>query len=1468
MGLLRSVLPLSGIFGPRPRRIKILRGRAHIEFRDVPDDRREQFREAIVASAARLTRIRWTEVNPHTRRVVIAFEEDAYRQDDLVWVVEEAERIVGAGALAFGEGASDHPSDDEPLHRLTREIAATVTGLGIGAALRMSPIPPSTIALNVSAGLSLLGAVPRLRRFLDDRIGAKPAEHLVNVLSPVAMGLSQRTLSSFVDLVHRGSLYGEARSRQRVWDEREADLCAGPVGAALRPVEEPAEKRPLPEGPIERYQESAWLVSLSAFAVSLAASRSPTKAAASLLVGLPKSTNLGRDVFAAQFAQALADRNVLVLDSTVLRRLDRVDCVVLEGSLVARDAFRLGEVATMPTIDSATARGTARSLFNPEDPLEIRRRASWSVGPLDRLGLPIPVEIREPLATMRKRGALVVGLGSAGALVAIAEVLIGAYVGAEELIRVAQTGGMRVLVSSDDRTGWTDRGIDGVLPAGGDLAPAIRRLQREGRVVCLIAAGASPALSVADCGVGLSRTHEAPPWGADLICRDDLSDARLVLEACLEARKVSRQSVGLGLASASLGAFVSSGGFVNNARRVMRVVNAASLLSMANGARVAYGLARRPLPAPRDPTPWHALDTEAAMERLHATRDGLSEADLAARARPEPKPPAAALQLLSAMADEVINPLSPLLAAGAGLSAVAGSIDDALMVGGVVLLDAVLGGVQRFTTERQIERLARGETPRAVVRRGGVWDIAPASKLVRGDVILLEAGDVVPADCRVLEAVSLEVDASSFTGESLPVEKAAAPSFAANLADRSSMLYEGTAIAAGRATALVVAVGEDTEARRGAASAGGPPVESGVEARLSRLMSLTAPVAGAAGLGLLAIGLLRGRKLDEVVGTAVSMAVAAVPEGLPLLSTAAQLASSKRLAKKGALVRNPRCIEALGRVQAICFDKTGTVTEGRLVLHSISDGETEQSVASLSGELRDVLAVALRATRPPLPDHAAETTDDALVGGATRVAVGLPPSFRRISELSFEARRRYHATVGTSDHGSSLSVKGAPEILLSRCTTRNVRGEIVPLDDGTRTRLLTEGERLARGGLRVLAVAERTLDSVPGDDGAVEERLVEGLTFRGFVAFRDPVRKGAGVVVEKLRRAGVAVLMVTGDHPATAESIAEEIGLSGRGAIMTGAELDRLSDDELASRLGTFAIVARATPSHKVRVVRALQGQGKAVAMAGDGANDAPAIRLADVGIALGEKSTAAARAAADIVLRDERLETILESVIEGRAMWSSVRDAVSILIGGNLGEIGFTMGAGLVDGRPPLNARQLLLVNLLTDVAPAMAVALRPPARKSLEALAAEGPDTSLGTILYRDIGFRAVVTAAGAGGAWITARLTGSQKRARTVGMIALVGTQLGQTLASGEATLPVLLTCAGSAAALAIVVQTPGVSQFFGCTPLGPIGWGIATTSSAIATGASMLIPRVLPVSWRNRPPTEEAKPLEKNAEPLPA
>jgi cation-transporting ATPase I len=377
---------------------------------------------------------------------------------------------------------------------------------------------------------------------------------------------------------------------------------------------------------------------------------------------------------------------------------------------------------------------------------------------------------------------------------------------------------------------------------------------------------------------------------------------------------------------------------------------------------------------------------------------------------------------------------------------------------------------------------------------------------------------------------------------------------------------------------------------------------------------------------------------------------------------------------------------------------------------------------------------------------------------------------------------------------------------------------------------------LASRGYRVLAVAE---GPVPESYQLTDENLGD-LRFVGFVALADRVRPAAAEAVSKLRGAGVRVVMITGDHPQTAESVAHELGVLNGGQVLSGADIDRMGDDELTEVLPRVTVFARTAPAQKVRVVRLLRKAGQVVAVTGDGANDAPAIRAAHVGIALGSRATPAARDAADVVVTDDRIETVVSAVVEGRILWASVRDALAVLLGGNLGEVGFTVGAGILGGTG-FTPRQLLLVNMLTDVVPALALAARPPAGSTPEALLAEGPEASLGPALSRDIRVRAITTGGATGAAWLLARFTGTPARASTVALVSMVSAQLGQTLIAGRFDPTVSAACLASLALLGVAVQTPGLSHLMGSRPLGPAGWTIALSAAAASAGTAWWIER---------------------------
>lgn len=997
-----------------------------------------------------------------------------------------------------------------------------------------------------------------------------------------------------------------------------------------------------------------------------------------------------------------------------------------------------------------------------------------------------------------------------------------------------------IVTSHPDKVAWA-RPHEVVAPDR--FVSAVRRLQGEGHVVLSASGDARDALLAADLGVGLVQEGRPAPWGADLMVPHGIPDLCAVLMATRAARRTAAQSVEIAQAGLVAGWTLSMMGL--NKQTTYRTLMAASMTrmaAMANGVRLAYTIERIAPQAFMEAVPWHTMSATEVMRRLETSPRGLPEL-IAHRRRPTPTGTLRATsRLQSLMLDELINPLTPVLAAGAGLSTLMGEGLDGAMITAVMALNALVGAGQRF----QIEAMLDGYTPEGVrpvrVRRPtGPLFLRPED-LAPGDIIELGSGEVVPADCRIAEDHGLEVDESSMTGESLPVRKNALPTQAAAVAERTNMLYSGTIIAAGTTVAIVTAVGDDTEVRRATLAAGDPPTQ-GVEARLESLTEMTGPAALVSGLLVMASGMLQRRDPVEYVNAAVSLAVAAVPEGLPMLATAAQLAAAHRLGQRGAIVRNPRSVEALGRVDVLCADKTGTLTQGRIKLRFVHDGERRAAVDALDASHRTVVAVALRASDPPGPDAKfSHMTDQAIYEGATER--GLSPDatsgssdeadadvWERLDDLPFEPGRGYHATKGRIGRRCLLSVKGSPESVIAACTAVQREGKQSPLDDDERAALMQIAESMAARGLRLLAVAERAIRA----NARLQERHVQKLVFKGFLGLADAIRPTSKDAVASLQQAGVRVLMVTGDHPSTAAAIADELGL-GQGkaqTVLTGTQLRSLDDAALAERLNEVTVIARATPRQKVRIVKALQSAGHTVGMTGDGANDAPAIRLADVGIALGARSTPAARYAADMVVTDGHIETIVHAALEGRAMWASVREAVALLVGGNLGEIGFTLVGGLAGGRAPLNTRQLLLVNLLTDTLPAIAIALRPVPGLTPEQLASEGPEASLGNILSRDIRARAAITTSTTSAAWVAARFTGTRARANTVGMLTLVGSQLGQMLAIGRSGRFVKLSALGSAAFLLGITQTPVLSHFFGCRPLGPLGLtqvGVASSAAA--------------------------------------
>ncbi|MEU3983824.1 cation-translocating P-type ATPase [Streptomyces sp. NPDC026672] len=1452
-GLLRAVVARAvGVpRGEGRARVRFFGRRAHIAVRGLhpgglPESSAEKLAEEVERRLAALPSVDWAVVNTVLGHAVVGtgseYEGEAV-EDALTAVVEAVEEAHGVV-----HPLPEHPASGGTTRRSASAVAMHVAAAPVAALAgltRHAPVPAGIAAL-----VPIVDTHPRLRHLVEQAVGAETAGVLLSSITALGQAGSGGLVGTGVDALRHVLRAREAAAETAAWTAAEPRLTGNPEAGAHRTAP-PATAReaPLKPGPVERYADRALGVATASFAGSLLVTRRPGRAVGAALAAVPKAPLLAREGFACVFGRGMARRGVVVAAPEALRRLDRISTVLLDTDVLATGVHRPADlIALDEDVPAGELAATAHRLFDGLSPERVQREGAWALGPVDQLSLRGRTGERAQERLRREGAGLVLGLAHDRRLLAVISVLPEMHEAASAFVSAAHAAGLRVVaagahsadvsVREADAVAEADEGNEGNAGEAHRLYESVRTLQRDGDGVLVISHDRR-ALLAADVGVGFADARERPPWGADLYLDGDPASAVTIVDACRAARETAHVGVRLAQAAAVVGATaVLAGRARRPAARGVTAFNTAAALGTLAGAWVAVRLLRRPPPLPTPRHPWHAMDPATALARTRSGDGGLTSEE--ARTRASTTGDAApGASLGRAYLSEMANPLTPVLGAGAAMSASVGALLDAVVIVAVTALSGLFGGFQRYRTDRAVGRLRRESAVTAHVVRDGQETVAPAEELAVGDVVNLNPGDVVPADARLLEDHHMEVDESALTGESLPVAKSVAPVLAADLGDRTSMVYEGTTVAAGRGRAVVVATGAATEAGRAAAGGRGTAPAAGVERRLARITRTTLPVALGSAAGVVGAGLLRGRPARATVGAGVGLAVASVPEGLPFLVSAAQLASARRLSARGALLRHPRTIEAAGRTDVLCFDKTGTLTHGRISLVAVAADGRSRRLEQLEDEQRAVLAAALRAT--PRPHNGGElehATDGAVTDGAGDARVTRTtgaPGWRRTSSLPFEANRVFHATRGRCGRHRILSVKGAPEEVVERCATRGGRH----LDSEGRNAVLAAGEELAAAGHRVLAVAE--LRDAPG--GRLTDETVDGLDFRGFLAFADRVRGTARDAVRRLADADVHIVMITGDHPGTAESMARELGVLDGRRVVTGAELDDLDDHALDELLPDVGVVARGTPVHKVRVVRAFQRLGRTVAMTGDGANDAPAIRLADIGIAFGRRATPAARAAADLVVTDDRLETVLAALVEGRAMWASVRETLAILVGGNLGKIAFTLLGAAATGSSPLTARQLLLVNLFTDLAPAMAVALRPPRREAAERMLREGPEVSLGTALSEEMVCRAAATALGATAGWLAARFTGRATRARTVALVALVGAQLGQTLLVGGRSGSIAVSSLGSLAALAAVVQTPVLSQFFGCAPLGPVAWGIALSAAAGATVTSPFLPPLI-------------------------
>jgi Ca2+-transporting ATPase len=754
---------------------------------------------------------------------------------------------------------------------------------------------------------------------------------------------------------------------------------------------------------------------------------------------------------------------------------------------------------------------------------------------------------------------------------------------------------------------------------------------------------------------------------------------------------------------------------------------------------------------------WYQLETSAVARALGADpSDGLANIEAQRRlAKYGPNellaaPPISPWHVLF---EQFKNIFILILLTATVLSAFVGDRVEAVVIIIILLFAVVLGFVQEYRAERAIEALRKMAAPSTTVMRDGNEEKVPARELVPGDIVLLHAGDKVAADMRLIETVNLQTDEAALTGESLPVEKDSGPLAAEKIAvaDRLNMAYAGTVVTYGRGRAVVVATGATTEFGKIAQMlAAVEATPTPLQVNLDKLGKVLARVAMVIVSFIVVLGLVHGRPFVEMLIFGVALAVAAVPEALPAVVTISLAIGVQRLVKRNALVRRLTAVEALGSTTIICSDKTGTLTKDEMTARRLFvknqtleiSGVGYEPVGGVSpasnGEaLHQLLsAAALASDAHIVQDETTgqwevrgDPTEGALVTAAQKVGLKkaeLDDLFPRIHEIPFTSETKRMTTLHQTPTGVVAYSKGAPEVILPSCT----------LAASDREMILASARQMAGDALRVLAVAMKPRASC--------ESAEQDMTFLGLVGMIDPPRPEAAAAVQKCKKAGIKVVMVTGDHPLTARAVAHELGILTTGSVLTGAELESLSDNEFNRQVERIEVYARVSPAHKLRIVGALQNRGHITAMTGDGVNDAPTLKKADIGIAMGITGTDVTREAAAMTLTDDNFASIVAAVEEGRGIFDNIKKYLMYLLSSNCGEIGLMAGASLLAMPLPLSAVQILYVNLATDGLPALALAFD-PADPDLMSRAPRNPRTGMFT--------RPVVTLIAVGGLWSTA-------------------------------------------------------------------------------------------------------------------
>lgn len=883
--------------------------------------------------------------------------------------------------------------------------------------------------------------------------------------------------------------------------------------------------------------------------------------------------------------------------------------------------------------------------------------------------------------------------------------------------------------------------------------------------------------------------------------------------------------------------------------------------------------------------PWHALQTDSVLTILATTRAGLPE--YTARERlmqygPNVLPEALRRSRFGILIDQLASLPVALLAAAAALSLVTGGVADALVILGVVCINATIGYVTESQTEDTLHSLKKLVTPSAAVVRNGVLLTIRAEEVVVGDLLALRPGSYIAADARIVESRHLYVDESALTGENMPAFKTAESilAVAVPLADRINMVYMGTLVTGGEGLAVVVATGGVTEMGQIQVLTGEAlPPETPMERRLRQIGNHSVWLGGLACGLVFVIGLLRGYGFIRMFKVAISLAVAAVPEGLSTVATTTLALGIRSMRRHHVLIRYLHAVETLGSVQTICLDKTGTITMNRMsvvAIHTslqsitITEGKFVSGGVPIDPFTCDELLRSIHASvlcNETVVSHLEEEcvltgspTENALVHLAVSAGIDVLKIRERYPLLRMTQRsenRNYMTTLHRSDPSSRLlAVKGSPREVLDMCRWYLKDGQQVPLSEEIRAVIEIENERMAGDSLRVLGLAYAHQDHA--EDG---DHVGHGLIWLGLVGMADPIRSGVKELIPRFHQAGIDTVMITGDQSPTAYAIGRSLNLGGNGSleILDSTHLATVDPQVLEALSKKVHVFSRVGPANKLQIVQALQRAGRVVAMTGDGINDGPALKAADIGIAMGHAGTDVAREVADVVLENDDLETMIVAISHGRTTYNNIRKAVHFLLATNLSEM-LVMSASMTAGLgEPLNPMQLLWINLISDIFPGLALALEPPEPDVLSRPPRNPHEPILNTADLKRIAYEAGVISAGSMGAYIYGILRyGMGPQAGTIAFLTLVLGQLMHALScrserhtiydSSAARTPLppnrylQLALGGSFAVQAATLASPGLRSLLGIAPL----WA----TDALVVGGGALIPFLVNEATKRR------------------